>query len=66
MFEQLRAFARNDSGDATFEYAIVVAIFGVTVIGGIQAVLNTSGGQLTSTQSNLSSTSLSLPTPAAT
>jgi Flp pilus assembly pilin Flp len=65
MFKHLSAFARSDSGSVTVEYSLVVAIFGVTMIGALQVIFNTSGSQLTSTQSQLQSTALSLPSPAA-
>jgi Flp pilus assembly pilin Flp len=56
-------FLRNDSGTAVVEYSIVLAVFGVAMIGVLQSVFNTSGNQLSSTQTHLQNTSLSLPVP---
>ncbi len=56
-------FLRNDSGTAVVEYSIVLAVFGVAMISVLQSVFNTSGNQLSSTQTHLQNTSLSLPVP---
>ncbi len=56
-------FLRNDSGTAMVEYSIVLAVFGVAMIGVLQSVFNSSGSQLTSTQTHLQNTALSLPVP---
>jgi Flp pilus assembly pilin Flp len=46
LFKQLQALVRDDSGTATVEYSLVVALFGVTIISAFQVVLNESGSQL--------------------
>ncbi len=56
-------FLRDDSGTAVVEYSIVLAVLGVGMISVLQAVFNSSGSQLTSTQTHLENTSLSLPVP---
>jgi Flp pilus assembly pilin Flp len=56
-------FLRDDSGTAVVEYSIVLAVLGVGMISVLQAVFNSSGTQLTTTQTHLANTSLSLPVP---
>ncbi len=64
MLKQLRSFAKDDSGTATVEYAVVLALFGMSVIGAFQVVVNESGSQLSNTQNHLQTTALVPPTPA--
>ncbi len=54
---------RSDAGTATAEYSLVMATFAISTIGIFQTFISVSGSNLTTTQSGLEATALSLPTP---
>ncbi len=64
MIRHFANFIRDDSANATVEYAIVACVFGMALIGVCQAFLTSSGAQLSGTQSNLQTTAMVPPTPA--
>jgi len=65
MISHFANFLRNDAGTAAVEYSVVMCVFAMALIGVCQTFLTTSGTQLTGTQTNLQSTALVLPSPAA-
>jgi len=65
MFSDFAIFLRDDQGTAIPEYAIVMTVFAISLIGIFQLFLNESQSQLTGTQTSLQSTALVPSTPLA-
>ncbi len=65
MISSFTHFLRDDTATAIIEYAVVMSVFAVSLIGVFQLFLSGSGTQLTGTQNNLASTAMVPPTPPA-
>ncbi len=63
MFSTFTNFLLDEQGTAVPEYAIVMTVFAISLIGIFQLFLTESASQLTGTQTSLQSTALVAPTP---
>ena len=63
MTRHFKKFLLDDRGAALADYAIVMTVFAMSLIGIFQLFLTTSGSQLTGTQTSLQSTAMSPPSP---